>query len=332
MSEQPTTPDRRTGGTPGDLDVSVVICTRDRAARLQRTLASVRAALDVAEHDDHLEVELVVVDNGSSDATPEMLAELEREDPRARTVREPRPGIGTARRRGVASARGAVVLFTDDDVVVPPTWVVRLSRPLRDGEAEFVSGGVSMAEELRRPWMRPGLTARYYADVPTPPTINPGLVGANLGATRDVLARIPFDEALGTPEYPGAEDVLLYVQALELDVRIRGVGDATVTHHFDPSRLEPAHLHRQAGGYGRCDAYYYHHWLHTRLTVPRTRALVHRLHLALRRATTRSPYDETLVRLIRESAFHQEMLKLRGTPARYEHRGPRLDPSPVPTR
>lgn len=309
--------------------VSVAVCTRNRADRLAGALDSVRAAMDVAELDGRLTVELVVVDNGSTDATPQVLRDLAAADPRVRVVVEPEPGLGNARRRAVATTRGSCVLFTDDDVVVPPEWVVRLSRPLLAGRADLVAGGVAMADDLRRPWMTPDLVARYFAHVPDPPEVNPGLVGANMGATRDVLRRIPFDEALGTSRYPGAEDVLLYVQALESGDRVAPVSDAVVLHRFDPDRLGSDRLRRQAQGYGRCDAYFYHHWLHADLSWPRARIAVHGLHLALRRLATRDPYDEELLRLAREVAFHREMLSLRHVPPRYERRGARR---PAPER
>ena len=87
--------------------VSVVVPTRNRAAMLRRALASVLAQ-------DHDDLEVVVVDDRSTDATPAVVAAIG--DPRVRYVREPRRrGQAGARNRGIRCARGCYVAFLDDD-------------------------------------------------------------------------------------------------------------------------------------------------------------------------------------------------------------------------
>lgn len=303
--------------TPG---VSVVICTRNRADRLAQAIAAVIDSMDEAR-EAGIVSELIIVDNASTDATRDVVAVVRR-DPRVSMVFEPRPGIGRARERGCQTARGSVILFTDDDVIVPSQWIARMSRPIRDGEADVVSGGIAVSESLRRPWMTPALAARYFAHNPQPPRVNPGLAGASMGLTAEVATRIGFDDLLGTARWPGAEDVLLYVQAIEAGYRIRGVDDALVEHRFDESRLEPHRLRALAEGYGRCDAYYFHHWLHARLSLPRLRESSHGIRFAMRWVVVRgNPYDEKLLDRRRGIAFHRELRRLRDVPRRYAYRG-----------
>jgi GT2 family glycosyltransferase len=91
---------------------SVVIATKDRAALLDGALASLRAQENAPEY------ELVVVDNGSSDATPE----IARKRGAVYTfVRE--PNRGKARNAGIARASGDAIVFVDDDVVTPPHFL-----------------------------------------------------------------------------------------------------------------------------------------------------------------------------------------------------------------
>lgn len=301
-------------------DVSVVICTRDRAARLGTSIAAVKASMDEAREHGIL-TELLIVDNGSVDETPGVIAEESR-DTRVRGTSVRTPGIGRARQHGCREARGAIILFTDDDVIVPENWVTRMSRPLRQDEADVVSGGIAMSPDLWRSWMTPTLAARYFAHNPVPPPVNPGLAGASMAVTAEAAARIGFDEQLGTSRWPGAEDVLFYVQALEADYRIRGVDDALVEHRFDPSRLAPGRVRELAEGYGRCDAYYYHHWLHARLSLPRIREVNRRARYAIRWAAAgRNPYDERLLDHRRAIAFHRELRALIHVPRRYTYRG-----------
>ncbi len=86
--------------------------THNRPDRLERAARSVLAQRDV-------ELELVVVDDASSDHTPEV-AERLAADPRVRLVRNPEPlGPGGSRNRGIAAARGDLLGFCDDD----DTWL-----------------------------------------------------------------------------------------------------------------------------------------------------------------------------------------------------------------
>ena len=311
-------------------DVSVLICTRNRAARLATSIEAVLRSMDVAQASG-ISSELVIVDNGSTDATASVVAAAAAEDPRVRRTVEAQAGIGRAREHGCAVARAQVILFTDDDVMVPGPWVLTMARAMLDGDADVVSGGIAMSEGLWRPWMTPTLAARYFAHNPTPPLSNPGLAGASMGITSEVARRIGFDDLLGTARWPGAEDVLLYVQALEAGYRVRGVRDALVEHRFDESRLDPRRLRGIAEGYGRCDAYYFHHWLHVRLAMPRVRELSHRLRYAARCAVAgRDPYDEVLLDRRRSSAFHRELRLLRDQPRRYAFRGVGRVGRPVP--
>jgi GT2 family glycosyltransferase len=98
--------------------VSVVIATRDRARALERALRSLDEQIGAPPF------EVIVVDNGSTDATRDV---VERADGAhrmpVRYVFEPQPNRGKARNRGVEVADGHLVLFCDDDVLVPPGWV-----------------------------------------------------------------------------------------------------------------------------------------------------------------------------------------------------------------
>jgi glycosyltransferase involved in cell wall biosynthesis len=95
------------------LDVSVIIPTRSRWARLSR------AALPSALGQEGVRHEVIVVDDGSADETPERLAALD--DPRLRVVRhEVSQGVARARNGGIAAARGKWVSFLDDDDLWSP--------------------------------------------------------------------------------------------------------------------------------------------------------------------------------------------------------------------
>jgi glycosyltransferase involved in cell wall biosynthesis len=114
--------------------VSVVIPTRNRWALLARALASV---LD----QEGVTLEVVVVDEGSTDETPARLAALT--DERVRTLRNDSPtGVANARNRGISAARGEWVAFLDDDDFWAPTKIRAQLDGCAAGEADFSYTGL----------------------------------------------------------------------------------------------------------------------------------------------------------------------------------------------
>ena len=109
--------------------VSVVVATRNRAALLPRLVDALERQDLVAPY------EIVVVDDGSTDGTPAVLAELARTRPRLRVVRQdPNRGPAAARNLGWRSACAGVIAFTDDDCAPEQSWLRHLRAALDDAD------------------------------------------------------------------------------------------------------------------------------------------------------------------------------------------------------
>jgi GT2 family glycosyltransferase len=105
-----------TGAGRSTAGLTVVICTRRRAAGLARALS---ALADQTDQD----FDVLVVDN-APEGDAEARAAVDRADlPRCRYVHEPRPGLSHARNRGMAKVQTELVAWLDDDEVSDPTWV-----------------------------------------------------------------------------------------------------------------------------------------------------------------------------------------------------------------
>jgi glycosyltransferase involved in cell wall biosynthesis len=122
--------------------VSVVVPTHNRSGLLALTLRSVLWQRDV-------DLEVVVVDDGSTDDTAEVVAALG--DPRLRRVHHPTPkGVSAARNRGIAEAGGQWVAFVDDDDLWAPDKLARQLQAARDtGRAWAYAGAVKVDIEQR---------------------------------------------------------------------------------------------------------------------------------------------------------------------------------------
>ena len=227
--------DDRGRAATAPLIASVVICTRDRPDDLRNALL---AASRVTQGGH----ELIVVDNAStSDATKRVVEDF----PRARYIREPRPGLNVARNRGVSEATGEIVAFTDDDVIVEPEWLDALLANFGDSRVMCATGLTlpleleTEAQELFEDhcsFSRGFRRRTFDGQCDNPLAVGPVGAGANMAIRRDVLTRIGgFDECLdaGTPTRSGGDH--------EMFVRILSAGYRIV---YDPRALS-WHRHRR---------------------------------------------------------------------------------------
>ena len=96
--------------------LTVAVCTRNRAKLLARAVESVLPQLGP-------DTELLIVDNASTDETPQIIAALAAHNPAVRVCREATPGIPFARNAALLNARGWHILFFDHDELVEPGWL-----------------------------------------------------------------------------------------------------------------------------------------------------------------------------------------------------------------
>lgn len=181
--------------------VSVVMPTRDRWPMLEQALESVLGQ-------EGVEVEAIVVDEGSSDGTAERLSQ--RGDERITVVRNESPhGPAVARNAAIERARGDWVAFLDDDDLWAPGKLrTQLERAEAGGHGMSYTGRIEVDDQLRALRSRPAADPRHLA--------RGVLEGNPIGGPssvilrREVLDRIgPFDERL-----PPLEDWDLWVRAV----------------------------------------------------------------------------------------------------------------------
>jgi len=116
--------------------VSIVICSRNRAAQLEKCLNQLSLRIN-----EHPEVELVLVDNASQDETRRRMTDFALTCPvKTKVLYEQKPGLSFARNTALAHATGDLVAFLDDDCFVDTRYLEILAKLAHHREVEFGGG------------------------------------------------------------------------------------------------------------------------------------------------------------------------------------------------
>lgn len=241
------------------LDVSVVFATRNRAEQLRETLASYEK-LDTQA----LQWELVVINNGSSDDTLQVLETYANRLP-LRWLSVAEPGQNRARNAALDSIRSHLVVFTDDDVLPEPNYLNAYVEACARWPNDAIFGAcVCPAFPAEAPgWMtRPDFEFSSTAFARYAPAESEGVVsrhpyGPSFAILRKVIADRRFNEDLGpqTGSYAmGGEGAFLRALA-EHGHRYIYVPSACVRHVVRPEQVSEAWLLSRARKKGRGQFY-----------------------------------------------------------------------------
>ncbi|WP_349829295.1 glycosyltransferase family 2 protein [Brevibacterium litoralis] len=194
----------------GEPRVSVVIATRNRADLLEESLESV-------VHQTWGDLEIVVVDDGSTDGTAQLVRN--HPDPRVRYVRSRGRGISAARNTGSAEARGEWIAVHDDDDIMLPDRLARQMEKVGPGVDFIHAAYVDFDDKTGEMRLHPGRELTYGTALPTgyAPGHSTWLVRARL------MRSFGYDEGLES-----AVDNNLALRMLRSGVRFRHSGNICV--------------------------------------------------------------------------------------------------------
>lgn len=155
---------------------SVIIPTRDRCLELQRAVKA------VAEQQGAGVYEIIIVDDGSTDATWSWLVSFAASRLYVRLVRHTQSlGKSAARNSGILQATGLIIAFTDDDMVVAPDWLTTLMRSFADAAVIGAIGATSYVDDNQRHFFPERIIANPQARWP---------MSGNIAYRRQVLMQI----------------------------------------------------------------------------------------------------------------------------------------------
>ncbi len=230
------------------MNISVILCTYNRAEMLRRALESAAAQTMSSS----VKWELVAVDNGSTDDTPNVVAGFVERCPSIRYVREEKQGLSHARNRGIAESTGDVLCFIDDDVRLPPDYVQKVYSAWKNGGWDLAGGRVVADYDAPPPnWIGRlprqmlngpfGLHDRGEGDFILEDADDIVPIGANMLIPRTVFNTIgSFNTALGRTgaSLRSGEDSELYERARRAGLKVGYCGSCPVRHFVPARRLK----------------------------------------------------------------------------------------------
>jgi len=223
-------------------EVSVILATRNRAERLRQALGP----LGGQQTGGRFSYEVVIVDNGSTDATRQAVEALQADFPAPlRYVYEAQVGKPFALNAGIRRAQGQLLAFIDDDVAPERTWLLALWSSLADEGADAVAGRVLPNWENEPPaWLAEGWLAHLnqlgLGCIDHGPARRRSWdgedcrwVGGNMAVRRQVVERIGgFHEALVR-----GQDSEYYERCLQRGARVIYEPSASAHHGIRAERL-----------------------------------------------------------------------------------------------
>ena len=240
------------------MDISIIICTCNRSKNLFSTLESLQK-ITISQG---LNCEVIVVDNNSKDITRKVVEDFIGTRPlRIRYLFEGQPGKSFALNTGVKAAKGKVIAFTDDDIIVDQNWLLAIMNATNKYKKYNSFGGriIPLWETLPPPWL--GTCKPYNALRGTvferddgdkdreygQSTIGETPCGANMFFRRMVIeANGPFRTDLGpVGGVPGAsEDTEFCLRMGERGEKFMYVADAIVYHPVEANKISKKSLQR----------------------------------------------------------------------------------------
>lgn len=227
------------------MQISAIICTHNRDSYLGAAIDS------VLSQEFSADFEVIVVDNGSSDRTSEVVKQRVA-DSRLKYIYEPTIGLSVARNTGARVASADILAYLDDDAVASPQWLDSLYSAYQHNSRIAIAGGkvtLLWAAGVKPPkWLSSGLAANLGAyDLGDTAIViqTPGLTprGLNYSIRRQFLTEIGgFDPHLGRigKNLLSNEELQMTEFALQRGWEVYYLPKALVAHNVAPERLHPS--------------------------------------------------------------------------------------------
>lgn len=250
------------------MKLSVIIPTRNRSVLLSQALKSIRYQYLPAE-----DFEVIVVDNGSVDATQEVIENHKAKIPNLSSFFAEAPGLHVGRHLGMKAAKSDLLVFADDDIEALPSWLSSVQEAFKDPAVAMV-GGNNYPMFLEPPpkwllalWNR--RTSRGLRSIPWLSVvefdkprvdISPYLVwGCNFAIRKDVLFKAGGFHPDGMPKelirFRGDGETHVSRYVAESGMKCVFHPGASVYHKVTPERMTHDYFRQRGFNQGVSDSY-----------------------------------------------------------------------------
>ena len=233
---------------PDLLRATVAIPTYNRADYLRQALASIDA-----QEFPRDQYEILVIDNNSTDHTKAVVAEFSDCHPAPLYLLETKQGLDHGRNRAIDEARGEIIIFADDDIIVQPDWITQMCAPIMSDTEHHIGavGGevIPVFPDGLPPWIAEWHAPLAFRSDGGPLNDRDTPMGANLAFPRWVFAQLgPFHTALdrsaGNYFSGGDSEMIRRICAANLQVWFSP--EAAVQHQMPASRTTFRYAARHA--------------------------------------------------------------------------------------
>lgn len=223
--------------------ISVIIATYNRCESLKDTLES----LLNQECDGRLVYEILVADNNSKDRTKQVVESYKGKfNGKLSYLFESRQGKCYALNRGIKEAKGEIVAFTDDDVIVDKRWLIEIKNTFKNSKIGIVGGLINPIWLSERPhWLSEKfygmLSIQNYGDGPFIATSDAQLPsGANFAFRKNLF----YKYGLFDGKMKFAHDTEICLRFLRKGIQLGYNPQIVVYHKVIPSRLKKKYLYQ----------------------------------------------------------------------------------------
>jgi glucosyl-dolichyl phosphate glucuronosyltransferase len=221
---------------------TIALCTHNHADRLVRTLKDLSALVP-----PRAQWELIIIDNASSDETPELLGRHQWPAGwSVRVIREEKLGLSNARNRAIQEARGEYIIFIDDDETPDSDWLCAYERLIGEKQPDAFGGRIRVLFEDSRPaWLQDDLLGflgelNRFDSITQLTTPGTSFYGGNFGFRISVIDRVGgFDAMLGRKgtDNTGGEEVDFYRRLLSAGFQVWWSPEAVIYHRIQSVKL-----------------------------------------------------------------------------------------------
>ncbi len=241
------------------MDISIIVCTYNRSRSLGRVLENIQQLNGYPQ----ITWETVVVDNNSSDETKSVVMRFSGSGKGGIIyIFEGKQGKSYALNTGIEAARGEILVFTDDDVIIDPNWLVNIMKAFSQYDCTGLGGRIIPLLSGKKPsWLRtdaptPFMNAFGCFDwgeenrvLQTPP------FGANMAYKREVfkkygLFRTDMGPSKGNPAGK-SEDTEFSSRLLSAGETLIYASDALVYHPVEQEKMQKGYFEKWYYNLGR---------------------------------------------------------------------------------